>query len=86
MERVGGGVPTVNIRSRKVQISSFLWTELQQHERCVCVCVTVQHDTTLCYTVHTLCPGNWLETLSVSILLLSEIIRCRCYSAAAAAV
>ena len=30
MERVGGGVlPTVDIRSRKVQISSFLWTELQ---------------------------------------------------------
>ena len=43
MERVEvGGVPNVDIRSRKVQISSFLWTELQQHEWCVCVCVTVQ--------------------------------------------
>ena len=40
MERVeAGGVPTVDIRSRKVQISSFLWTELQQHEWCVCVTV-----------------------------------------------
>ena len=87
MERVGGGVPTVNIRSRKVQISSFLWTELQQHERCVCVCVCVCNCVAWHYTtLHMLCPGNWLETLSVSILLLSEIIRWRCYSAAAAAV
>ena len=89
MERVEvGGVPTVDIRSRKVQISSFLWTELQQHECCACVCncavcSMTQHNTT---HLHTLCPGNWLETLSVSILLLSEIIRWRCYFAAAAAV